>query len=112
VPAVGPKAQLGSPRFMGTDGHTPDATLEAVYEDRLRLHAGSPKAAVKKVQQALLDIGGYDLGPTGVDGIYGNYTATAVKLFKHNEHLGSEELGDVGPATINRLDDIFATKTP
>jgi len=112
VPAVGPKAQLGSPRFMGTDGHTPDATLEAVYEDRGRLHGGSPKSAVKKVQQALLDIGGYDLGPTGADGIYGNYTATAIKLFKHNEHLGSEELGDVGPATINRLDDMFAAKTP
>jgi peptidoglycan hydrolase-like protein with peptidoglycan-binding domain len=89
---------------MLADGKTPDPTLEAVFEDRARLRAGSPKDAVSKVQAALIDAG-YDLGPTGADGIYGGKTATAVKKFKHNEHLGSEEFGDVGPGTMRRLDE-------
>jgi peptidoglycan hydrolase-like protein with peptidoglycan-binding domain len=75
-----------------------------VLEDRARLRAGSPKGAVAKVQQALIDAG-YDLGPTGADGIYGGMTAKAVKKYKHDEHLGFEEFGDVGPGTMRRLDE-------
>jgi peptidoglycan hydrolase-like protein with peptidoglycan-binding domain len=113
-PVPGPKTQLTSPRFMGPDGRTPDPTLEAVFEDRARLRAGSPREAVRKVQKALIDIGPgvYDLGPTGADGIYGWYTATAVKAFKRKERLGSEQYGDVGPGTINRLDEMYPPPVP
>ena len=37
----------------------------------------------------------------------------AVRLFKATEHLGFEEFGDVGPGTMNRLNDLFpAAPTP
>ncbi len=97
-------ARLHAPRFMLADGKTPDPTLQAVLEDRARLHGGSPRGAVAKVQSALIDAG-YDVGPEGADGIYGGNTAKAVKKFKHDEHLGFEEFGDVGPGTMRRLDE-------
>jgi hypothetical protein len=31
-----------------------------------------------------------------------------VRKFKADEHLGSEQFGDVGPGTIGRLDELFA----
>jgi hypothetical protein len=66
--------------------------------------------SVEKVQQALLDLG-YNLGPSGADGIYGQKTWDAVKQFKANEGLGFENMGDVGPGTMHRLDELFSSKT-
>jgi peptidoglycan hydrolase-like protein with peptidoglycan-binding domain len=91
---------LTSPRFAG------DPTLEACYENRARLGVGDSGASVVAVQQALSDLG-YDLGSWGVDGAYGDATAAAVRAFKHDEDLGSEQYGDVGPGTMHRLDYLF-----
>jgi Putative peptidoglycan binding domain len=104
------KRDLTSPRFMGPDGQ-PDPTLERVFRGKLTLGPGSPSGPVELVQQALVDRG-YDLGTTGpagdgVDGVFGRRTAKAVRQFKTDENLGSEQSGIVGRGTIYRLDDLF-----
>ena len=93
---------LTSPRFAG------DALLEACFEDRARLTQGARGPSVEKVQQALVDLG-HDLGPSGADGIYGQKTWDAVKQFKANEGLGFENMGDVGPGTMRRLNELFGS---
>jgi peptidoglycan hydrolase-like protein with peptidoglycan-binding domain len=80
--------------------------LQACFEDRARLAEGSKGAPVAAVQQALIDLG-YYLGPMGADGIFGRYTAAAVKAFKHDQQLGFEQYSDVGPRTMGRLDELF-----
>jgi pyruvate/2-oxoglutarate dehydrogenase complex dihydrolipoamide acyltransferase (E2) component len=104
-PAPNVKKQLTSPRFLGPDG-LPLPKLQACFEDRARLAEGSKGAPVAAVQQALIDLG-YDLGPMGADGIFGRYTAAAVKAFKHDQQLGFEQYSDVGPRTMGRLDELF-----
>jgi Putative peptidoglycan binding domain len=99
------KKQLTSPRFLGPDG-APLAKLQACFEDRARLAEGSRGEPVAAVQQALIDLG-YDLGPMGADGIFGRYTAAAVKAFKRDQQLGFEQYSDVGPRTMSRLDELF-----
>jgi hypothetical protein len=94
---------LTSPRFSG------DPLLEACFDDRARMTQGHRGPSVEKVQQALLDLG-YNLGPSGADGIYGQKTWDAVKEFKANEGLGFEHMGDVGPGTMHRLDELFGSK--
>ena len=97
-----PAKGLRSQRFAG------DATLEACFADRARLGVGAHGDPVVKVQQALVDLG-FNVGPRGVDGDYGPATSEAVKLFKAREKLGFETMGDVGPGTMHRLDEIFST---
>lgn len=99
------KKQLTSPRFLGPDG-APLAKLQACFEDRARLAEGSRGDPVAAVQQALIDLR-YDLGPMGADGIFGRYTAAAVKAFKRDQQLGFEQYSDVGPRTMARLDELF-----
>ena len=65
---------------------------------------------VSRVQQALIDRG-FDLGPSGADGIYGAKTAAAVRAFKQTESLGSEQFGDVGPDD-DRLNELFPQAGP
>lgn len=98
--AVGDNHDLTSPRFAG------EPVLEACYDDEARLTKGATGPAVVKIQQALVDLG-YNLGPRGTDGIYGTYTWNAVKQFKKNESLGWEHMGDVGPGTMRRLNELF-----
>ncbi len=43
----------------------------------------------------------------GADGRYGPKTWDAVKLFKTTEKLGFETMGDVGPGTMRRLNELF-----
>jgi peptidoglycan hydrolase-like protein with peptidoglycan-binding domain len=64
-----------------------------------------------KVQKALVDLG-FSLGPPGTDGVYGSLTASAVKAFKREQHLGFEQFGDVGPGTMHRLDELFPGPLP
>jgi peptidoglycan hydrolase-like protein with peptidoglycan-binding domain len=59
-----------------------------------------PLGKVEAVQQALIDAG-YDVGPTGVDGIYGKYTRGAV--IKYQKDNGIKQTGNVGPVTSKRL---------
>lgn len=97
---IGDGHDLTSPRFAL------DPMLEACYDGELKLNKQSRGEAVKKIQQALIDLN-YNLGPTGADGIYGNFTWNAVKKFKKDHRLGWEQMGDVGPLTMSRLNDIF-----
>ena len=48
--------------------------------------------------QAILDILDFDLGPTGIDGIYGRKTKQAVRDFQ-KQYGGIGEDGIVGPET-------------
>ena len=110
-PSRAAKPNLTSPRFMGIDGR-PDKTIESVFRGRTTLQAGSPAAAVKMVQQALVDLGKYDLGEfgpakDGVDGKYGSKTSGAVKQFKVDENLGSQAKGSTNRGVIFRLDELF-----
>ncbi len=97
---------LSSSRFAG------DSDLTSVLNGGLRLAAaGTPPSpapvlsngpSIKKVQQALLDIG-YPLPNFGADGAFGSETGEAVKTFKADWHLAP---GDpvIGPKTIAALD--------
>ncbi|MGB7539434.1 MAG: DUF4157 domain-containing protein [Anaerolineales bacterium] len=102
---IGDGHDLQSPRFAG------DTALEACYDDETRLTKGAAGEPVRKVQQALYDLG-YDLGPSKVDGIYGDFTWNAVKKFKADQGLGWEWMGDVGPGTMARLDILFPSEKP
>ena len=110
-PSRATKPKLTSPRFMGPDGK-PDPTIERVFRGKATLQAGSPAGAVRRVQQALVDLGKYDLGEfgpakDGVDGKYGKKTADAIKQFKVDENLGSQSSGSTTRGVIFRLDDLF-----
>jgi hypothetical protein len=99
------KRRLSSPRFAG------DATLETVFKGTTTLQAGSPKASVMRVQQALVDRG-YDLGDygpnkDGVDGKYGDKTGRAVMKFKVDENLSAQKTKATTRGVIYRLDDLF-----
>jgi hypothetical protein len=96
--------ELTSPRFEG------DQILAACFHNEGRLGEGATGAAVEKIQSALLDLG-YDLGQAGADGQFGPATAAAVRAFKRREQLGFEQYGDIGPRTMHRLDQIFATES-
>ncbi len=63
-----------------------DPVLEACHQDKARLGVGARGEPVRKIQQALLDLG-FDLGKAGADGVYGEATATAVRQFKAKEKL-------------------------
>lgn len=97
---IGDGHDLTSPRLAG------DLRLEACFDDEARLRQGDTGESVAKVQGALIELG-YDLGRTGADGIYGQKTWNAVKAFKKAEQLGWEQMGDVGPGTMRRLNELF-----
>ena len=59
-----------------------------------------PLGKVEAVQQALVDAG-YNIGPTGVDGVFGKYTRGAV--LKYQKDNGIKQTGNVGPITSKRL---------
>jgi hypothetical protein len=89
-----------------------DPVLIAVLEDRDRIsrsqHRNDP--AVGKVQTALLIWDPACLPQFGADGDYGDETAGTVARFKAEE-LGvppAEIVDDVGPRTVERLDQIAA----
>ena len=99
---IGDGHDLTASRFAG------DAKLEACFDDEARLTKGDKGDSVIKVQQALIDQG-FDLGTSGADGIYGPRTWNAVKKFKADQHLGFEQIGDVGPGTMSRLNELFSS---
>jgi hypothetical protein len=59
-----------------------------------------PLGKVEAVQQALVDAG-YNIGPTGVDGVFGKYTRGAV--LKYQKDNGIKQTGNVGPITAGKL---------
>jgi peptidoglycan hydrolase-like protein with peptidoglycan-binding domain len=102
---LGDGHDLSSPRFAG------EIKLEACHDDEARLTKGDAGEPVRKVQQGLMELG-YNLGPAGVDGLYGDFTWNAVKKFKSDQGLGWEWMGDVGPGTMGRLDALFPSGIP
>ncbi|HWB82133.1 MAG TPA: tyrosinase family protein [Nannocystaceae bacterium] len=88
--------QLQSSRFQG------DPVLTAIDNHQTSLHVGSSGEAVRKVQQALLDLG----IAVSVDGQFGPQTGRAVRQFQQNEGLGAD--GVVGHDTLAALDARFS----
>jgi tyrosinase len=97
VPGTSFALQLQSSRFQG------DPVLEQIADGRTSLHVGSRGDAVRRVQEALRDLG-YEVA---VDGAFGNQTAGIVRQFQQAEGLGAD--GVVGRNTLGRLDSRFAT---
>jgi Putative peptidoglycan binding domain len=91
---------LESARFIG------DPVLEACLAGRHRMLRPQQGPAVRKVQQALLDLG-YDLGPRRDDGLFGRDTGAAVTLFKTRREIVPND-PVVGPKTMAALDAEFA----
>jgi len=100
---IGDGHDLNALRFQG------NAVLEAVYDDERLLKKGSKGAAVRILQQALLD-SGMTLPIHGVDGDFGPETENAVRTFQRATGLsGLDRDGIVGPTTIGWLDQRFST---
>ena len=78
----------------GLDGKAP--------ETRPVLRNGSRGPYVTYVQTKLIQLG-YDCGPKGADGIFGDKTSAAVKQFQKDNGLTAD--GVVGPATYAALDE-------
>lgn len=104
---IGEGHDLNSPRFAG------DLVLEAVNDDERQLESGDKGAAVRKLQQALVDAD-FSLPRFGVDGDFGPETKAAVEAFQRASGLtGSNIDGIVGPITLGLLDQrFFAGLTP
>lgn len=66
------------------------------------IRQGDRGPAVEDVQKRLLVLG-FDLGPTGIDGVFLGATLAAVRRFQHD--LGLDEDGLVGDATWSALVD-------
>jgi hypothetical protein len=84
-----------SPRLAG------DPVLEACLAGTHRMMQGESGAAVRKVQQALIDLG-YGI-PDGPTGMFGPQTADAVVRFKTHKRLVPND-PVVGPGTSRALD--------
>ena len=69
------------------------------------LKTGSSGSDVKKLQQALVDAG-YDVGGTGVDGVFGKNTAAAVKQYQKDNGLAVD-----GIAGKNTLGSLYSTSS-
>lgn len=70
------------------------------------VRSGTRGAAVEDIQRRLLSLG-YDLGPTGVDGVFLGLTAEAVRSFQQKHHLAED--GIVGDGTWSALVDASFT---
>lgn len=66
-----------------------------------------PGGDVALVQWALGYMG-YNLGPTGIDGIFGPYTQRAVRSFQSNNHIQVD--GIVGPQTYGTLNAVLKSR--
>jgi len=70
------------------------------------VRSGTRGAAVEDIQRRLLSLG-YDLGPTGVDGVFLGLTAEAVRSFQQKQRLSED--GIVGDETWSALVDASFT---
>src|SRR5205814_2002507 len=104
------KPKLTSPFFLGASGR-PDSIINAVFQGKMTLQAGSPKAQVEIIQRMLVqmnyDLGDYGPAADGVDGKYGKKTAAAVMRLKVDENLGNQRSGATDRGVIYRLDELF-----
>ncbi|MGH9836398.1 MAG: eCIS core domain-containing protein [Blastocatellia bacterium] len=99
---IGDGHDLTAARFAG------DVVLEAVYDNERLLKDSDKGAAVRKLQQALVD-SGFSLPIFGVDGDFGSETKAAVEAFQRASGLtGANIDGIVGPTTMGWLDQRFS----
>ncbi|MBE9571486.1 MAG: DUF4157 domain-containing protein [Proteobacteria bacterium] len=82
-----------------------DLKLEACLNDEDRLRPGDRGPSVENVQKGLVS-DGIDIGPEGADGKFGQNTGKGVKIFKKKHNLGFTQFPDVGPGTMNKLDEL------
>jgi hypothetical protein len=89
-----------------------DAILEGTLNGKYVLKPPWNGQAIALIQQALIDSGN-PLPQSGVDGIYGAETVTAVKGFQTDMGLTDKDVdGKVGRITMGLLDDKFADAGP
>ena len=88
-----------------------DTKLEGCLNDRDRLRPRDSGPSVEKVQRGLMQ-DGIDIGPEGADGKFGPGTAQGVMTFKAKHHLGFEQFPDVGPGTMQKLDEVCGKGLP
>jgi peptidoglycan hydrolase-like protein with peptidoglycan-binding domain len=91
---------LSSPRFAS------DSTLEDIFDGIGSLKKGDESDSVRKVQHGIHDSGILFLGH-GVDGKFGRETKKHVTRFQRRHGISSDSLGEVGAATIKKLDELF-----
>lgn len=87
-------AREGGARFAG------DSTLDSVMDGRSVLRQGAQGEHVRKVQQALIDLG-FDIPTNGASGTYDRETALAVERFQRETGLTVD--GAVGQETLGTL---------
>lgn len=101
---AGPQVQLAedltSPRFAS------DSTLQDINDGSGTLKEGDEGASVRKVQHAIHDAGVLFLGH-GTDGKFGPETTRRVSRFQRRNGISSDPTGEVGAATIGKLDELF-----
>lgn len=109
-------------KFQSANGLTADGmagnnTLKKLYAadptpDTPLLQLGSTGGYVVKLQEKLIRLG-YSCGDSGADGIFGDDTYRAVRMFQQNNGLGID--GKVGPNTWVKLETappVDQTETP
>ena len=72
----------------------------AIVVSERTLRAGDNGEDVKAIQEVLIKKG-YNLGPNGADGVYGQGTAAAVRDFQSKNGLVVD--GEIGPETRKRM---------
>jgi peptidoglycan hydrolase-like protein with peptidoglycan-binding domain len=93
-----------SARFEGDKG------LEDISKGSTTLAKGARGLEVTKLQQALVDLG-YKLPKFGVDGRFGDETATAVTAFQGDAGI-SPPTGELDQATLTALNARYDTRQP
>ena len=83
--------------YSGESGDTPEPEPG---QDRPTLRRGSKGEWVTVCQEILVDMG-YNIGASGVDGVFGAKTEAAVRLFQARHGLAAD--GVVGPKTWKQL---------
>lgn len=78
-------------------------------QSRTILRKGMSGEDVRELQEKLIQAG-YDVGPDGADGEYGNNTFRAVVAFQEDHHLEAD--GVAGPQTQKALDEALAEEQP
>lgn len=91
---------------LTADGMAGQSTLNQLYTDDTSkpvLQIGSSGKFVIELQTKLIGLG-YSCGDTGADGIFGDDTYRAVRMFQQNNNLSVD--GKVGPATWSKLETV------
>ena len=77
--------------------------VDGLKEIKRTLERGDVGEDVKKLQTALKELG-YDIGETETDGIIGPATEKAIKAFQEANGLTGNDMGIVGPKTLDALE--------